>query len=79
MVRDFIRIVQDLRKSMKLEPRDKIVLTVGTDEKGATLVTEAEDSIRKVVQANAIVFETLVSDTTHQIEDLSFALKIERV
>jgi isoleucyl-tRNA synthetase len=55
-VREFIRGVQEKRKSEALVPSDRVVLLVQTSDGGQTLLTEFKADIMKVVGATDIVF-----------------------
>lgn len=56
-VREFMRQIQDLRKKMKLEAHDRIVLTVQTSQEGETLITNFKDDIASTIGARGIVFD----------------------
>ena len=55
--RDFIRAVQDLRKTRGLEPSDRITLTVQTSDSGEAVLRAFESEIKRVTGADAIVFD----------------------
>lgn len=56
MVRDFLRHVQQLRKSQKLTPNDKPTLLINTDSEIQYLVEENLEEIKKTAQLSAISF-----------------------
>ncbi len=57
-VREFIRAIQEARKTAGLEPQDRIVLAVQTSEGGESLITQFKAEIQKVVGADDVVFQS---------------------
>lgn len=55
-VREFIRAIQEMRKTTGLAPQDRIALTIQTSDGGEALVTQFKTEIMKVVGADAIDF-----------------------
>ena len=55
-VREFIRGVQERRKTEGLSPSDRVVLLVQTSDGGQSLITQFKTEIMKVVGADDIVF-----------------------
>ena len=54
--REFIRAIQEARKTTGLQTTDRIVLTVQTSDGGEALVKQFTNEIKKVVGADEIVF-----------------------
>lgn len=55
-VREFIRQIQDLRKNMGLEAKDRISLCIQTSKEGEAMIDAFRTEIERVVGADAIVF-----------------------
>ncbi|MDO8557086.1 MAG: class I tRNA ligase family protein [Candidatus Jorgensenbacteria bacterium] len=55
LVREFVRMIQDLRQSAKLEPKDKIIVMVSTQGELEGVVRKYESIICKEVNAKDIV------------------------
>ncbi len=55
-VREFMRAVQDMRKSAHLEPSDVITLTVYGETEAVAIVTAFAETIKKTVGAREIIF-----------------------
>jgi isoleucyl-tRNA synthetase len=55
-VREFIRSVQEMRKTQGLEAKDRITLIIQTSDGGEALVTQFKTEIMKVVGADGITF-----------------------
>jgi hypothetical protein len=54
--RDFMRAVQDMRKTTGLQPSDRIMLNVETSEEGRRVLELFKELIVKTVGADEIVF-----------------------
>lgn len=55
-IRELIRFVQDKRKDLGLEPKDRIALTIDTDQDGRALVEEYRAEVTQKVNAHAIIW-----------------------
>lgn len=55
-IRELMRAVQDMRKDMGLEPKDRIALSINTNEEGTALITHFEAEVKRIVGAESIVF-----------------------
>ena len=76
-VRELMRAVQGKRKTEGLEPDDRVVLTIETDEVGVAAVTTHQDLLLKTVGATTLNFG--VADETVTIGDYSFNFRIEKI
>lgn len=74
--RDFIRVVQEMRKEKGLQPQDRINLLVQTTAEGETIIKAFESEIKRVVGADKITFSNV---SGHEIKagDHSFTIVIE--
>ena len=77
-VREVMRAVQDMRKDAGLEPADRIVLTVDTNEAGQAAITAHQDLLTKTVGASGVVFAQAYG-TTVTPGDYTFTLTIEKI
>jgi len=78
LAREFMRGIQDLRKTTGLNPEDVVVLHVSTDEAGKTLLEKFKSDISKTVGAKDIVFDGAEGfDVT--VEGLQFKVQIEKL
>jgi isoleucyl-tRNA synthetase len=76
-VREFIRQIQDLRKSMGLEAKDRVSLCVQTSKEGEAMISAFRPEIERVVGAIAIAFaDNEGSDV--QAGEHSFTVAIEK-
>jgi isoleucyl-tRNA synthetase len=75
--RDFIRLVQELRKKIKLNPSDVVALTVSTDAAGKKLIEHFEKEISKTAQLSAIHFKKTEGEEL-KVDDLNFVVTIEK-
>lgn len=57
IVREFTRAIQDLRKEKGLTPKDRIVLSLDTNNTAQEVLEKYLDEIKGVVQANEVRFE----------------------
>ncbi len=57
MAREFIRLVQDKRKSAGLKPDDIIILEIKTSEDGERIISKFSADITKTVGADSILFK----------------------
>ena len=57
-MRKLMRAIQDMRKDMGLEPKDRITLSLDTTDEGEIIVTTFETELKRVVGADAIAFVT---------------------
>lgn len=58
IVREFTRAIQDLRKENGLTPKDRIVLSLDTNNTAREVLEKYLDEIKSIVQANEIRFES---------------------
>ncbi len=77
-VREVMRAVQDMRKSAGLEPSDRIILTVETDDKGQSALTTHHELLTKTVGASEIKYASADVQMV-EVEDYRFGLGIEKV
>ncbi len=76
-VREFIRQIQDLRKNLTLEAKDRISLCVQTSKEGEAMISNFRPEIERVVGADAIAFaDNNGSDV--QAGEHSFTVAIEK-
>ncbi len=78
IVREFVRSVQELRKSAGLSVGDLAVLVVDSDEKGKELVRSAEKELKKVANICEIKHEHLGDVELLKMEEYSFKLKLSK-
>jgi isoleucyl-tRNA synthetase len=78
MLRDFIRAVQEVRKTTGLHPADRIDLALVTSDEGKAFITKFEEIIVKDVGATTISF-TEVSGEPVKIDTLSFTIGARKV
>jgi len=76
-VREVMRAVQDMRKDAGLEPADRIILTVDTNEAGQAALTAHRDLLIKTVGATDVAFAQAYG-TTVTSGDYTFTLSIEK-
>ncbi|MBY0538243.1 class I tRNA ligase family protein [Patescibacteria group bacterium] len=76
-VREVMRAVQDMRKDAGLEPSDRIVLTIDTNENGQNAVNTHKESLLKTVGATDIVFDVTFG-TSVTSGDYSFVCAISQ-
>lgn len=74
-IRELQRLVQDMRKKANLQPHDSIILTIETAEAGAALLTEHQDTFKKVVGAHTLLLSPTKGDTV-KIGDNEFTVNI---
>ncbi|PIR69994.1 MAG: isoleucine--tRNA ligase [Candidatus Niyogibacteria bacterium CG10_big_fil_rev_8_21_14_0_10_46_36] len=76
--RELTRQIQGMRKEAGLTPKDKIILHIGTDEKGEEILSQYEHDIKQGVGAHAIVREALSHQlfmkTSLQVDDYYFEI-----
>jgi isoleucyl-tRNA synthetase len=77
-VRELTRAIQELRKQEKLSPTDLANLKIKTDERGQKLVQKFEAEIKKTTLVKNISFDDFETESVTVVDDLSFALKINR-
>jgi isoleucyl-tRNA synthetase len=58
VIRELIRFVQDKRKEIGLDPKDRIALTVDADTDGRALVEEFRAEITGKTNAHTIIWNT---------------------
>ena len=75
-VREVMRAVQDMRKDAGLQPSDRIVLTIDTNESGQNAITTHQEILLKTVGATEIVFEVTFG-TSVTSGDYSFVCSIK--
>lgn len=75
--RDFVRLVQELRKHEDLLPSDMVVLSVETDENGLNLVNEFKEDIKKTCALREVFFERVVGESK-TIDGVSFILSLKK-
>jgi isoleucyl-tRNA synthetase len=75
--RDFIRLVQELRKKMKLNPGELVTLTIATNEDGQKLIETFKTDISKTAQLSEIVFAATEGESM-SVDDLSFVVAITK-
>jgi isoleucyl-tRNA synthetase len=76
--REFMRQVQDMRKKMGLEPKDRIMLAVRTSEGGEAVLKTFEDVIKKVTGADTLSFDC-TSGEEIIVGEHSFTVSISKV
>jgi hypothetical protein len=78
MAREFVRAVQEVRKSTGLHPVDRIDLILETDEAGKAFIAKYEESLVQDVGATTISFAPLSTESVI-IEALSFKIETRKV
>lgn len=76
-LRELMRAIQDMRKEMGLEPKDRITLTILTDEKGKAVLDSDEAGLKRVVGADSISYGEN-SGVLITIEDSTFTISITK-
>jgi isoleucyl-tRNA synthetase len=74
--RDFIRLVQELRKKEKLNPRDAVTLFVGTNDAGKALLEQFKTDITKTAQIGLMTYQDEGGEDL-VIDDLSFRVTLK--
>lgn len=77
IMRDIVRIIQELRKNKKLKPSDSIELLVETNEDGKKIFDKFKDEISKVTGLSQITFEVLESGELFEIGDIKMKVDIK--
>ncbi|MBI5798835.1 MAG: class I tRNA ligase family protein [Candidatus Yonathbacteria bacterium] len=75
--RDLVRLVQEQRKTAKLNPSDMIVLCVKTDAQGKSLVEVFIDELKKVALVREVVFGE-VSGEAVDIDGIQFVIALAK-
>jgi isoleucyl-tRNA synthetase len=78
VVRDFIRAVQELRKTENLTVGDKVVLLLDSDEKGKELVKEFIHDVKRVTLVTGVEYSDLQSKQELAIEGYTFRIGLKR-
>ena len=73
--RELVRGIQDLRKTSGLTPNDRINLSIETNEHGKKVVETFENDLKKIAQADSIVFENNDGPEI-KVDDNVFKVKI---
>ena len=76
-VREVMRTVQDMRKDAGLQPSDRIMLTISTDDAGQAAISTYSEILCKTVGATRIVFEDTFG-TSVTTGDYSFVCSISQ-
>ena len=79
VARELMRFVQDLRKKAGLSPKDSIVLTVDTDEKGKEIIASYRDELMKTAKIADFLLENVEEGETLSVEDISFKIGIKKL
>ncbi len=77
-LREFIRAVQDARKSAGLHPNDRITLVLGVTDSSKGFVVKYEEAIVQEVGAVTISYKE-VSGEPVTIETLTFTIEVQKV
>ena len=77
--REFMRAVQDLRKTTGLNPHDVIILHVATDTAGKDLIQKFTKEISKTVGAKDVVFVLENKGFEVSVEGLRFTIELEKL
>ncbi|OGG41527.1 hypothetical protein A2837_03435 [Candidatus Kaiserbacteria bacterium RIFCSPHIGHO2_01_FULL_46_22] len=75
--RDFIRAVQEMRKTQGLEPSDRITLTVQTSDGGEAILRAFESEIKRVTGTDSITFGDADGEEI-KAGDHSFTVEVKR-
>lgn len=78
IMREYVRSVQELRKIKGLTPNDRIRLFCNTNEVGKSLLKQYTEEIKKIAQADEIVFE-INEGKEISIEGIVFHTAIETI
>ncbi|MCC2631106.1 MAG: Isoleucyl-tRNA synthetase, isoleucyl-tRNA synthetase, partial [Candidatus Paceibacter sp.] len=78
--REFIRGVQELRKKLKFNPGDKVMLTVSTNEGGEALLKQFSLDISNTAQLSSVVMKNFEDADAEKIEvdDLVFVVTLAK-
>jgi len=77
MLRDLIRVIQDLRKKSGLTLDQSVVLVVDTKEEGVLFIEKFEKDIKKTTNLSSIIFEDLSEKAANiKVNNLVFKLVI---
>jgi isoleucyl-tRNA synthetase len=77
-VREVMRAVQDMRKDAGLEPDDRIILMISTDESGQSAILAFKELLVKTVGADDVQFGVAFGTTVTAGEQI-FTLEIQKV
>ncbi|MSU55146.1 MAG: isoleucine--tRNA ligase [Candidatus Taylorbacteria bacterium] len=77
-VREFVRAIQDLRKTTGLSASDVASLTVDTDEKGVRFVKKFESELMKMTQLREIKFVSIDEGFMILIDDFSMKISVQK-
>lgn len=73
--RELVRGIQDLRKTSGLTPNDRINLSINTNEDGKKVVEAFMSELKKIVQADSVVFENNDGQEI-KVDEIEFKVKI---
>ncbi len=76
MVRELIRVIQDLRKEKGLTVNDKAILTVETDKNGEEFIKRNEKNISTVTSLSSVSYSKVEGESV-KIGDFDFKVSIE--
>lgn len=76
-VRELMRAIQDARKKAGLQPKDRITLTIDTNDAGQAALAKHEEVLKDTVGAAEVVYQTLAGEVTKvTVGELAFAFVI---
>jgi isoleucyl-tRNA synthetase len=78
MARDFLRLVQDLRKNKGLLPRDSAVLLVNDSPEVRDFISFSNDLIKNVAGISEIKFVPTLTSEPLRIEDITLQIDLEK-
>ncbi|MDQ5949974.1 MAG: isoleucyl-tRNA synthetase [Patescibacteria group bacterium] len=73
--RELVRGIQDLRKTSGLTPSDRINLSIDTNEDGKKVVETFVNELKKIVQADEVIFESNDGQEI-KVDEIEFKVKI---
>ncbi len=77
MMRDVVRVIQEMRKNKKLNPGDLVELVVDTDEAGKELFEKFNGEISRITGLKEISFEKMEGGELVELEDFRARMEIE--
>ena len=73
--RELARAIQDMRKTSGLTPDDRINLSIDTNEDGKKVVETFMNELKKIVQADSVVFENNDGQEI-KVDEIEFKVRI---
>ncbi|MFA6797573.1 MAG: class I tRNA ligase family protein [Candidatus Paceibacterota bacterium] len=77
IMRDIVRMIQELRKTKKFNPSDSVELSVDTDKNGKIIFDKFKDEISKTTGLKGIIFEVLENIELVEVGDIKVKIDIK--